>query len=249
MATAASRPVLRTSLAIRPGTGPGRAPDRRQPAGARRRAYPWRTRPAAAGRRRHPPPGTGDQTLPGAPVRPRRLARARRPGPPVTQAGTPLPTPVAAGGDPRGSPGAGRPWRRIGRFRIVAERLPVPSLARAGQPARRHRATASAWPLAPPARLAGVPGQPGRTAGRAALAASVARALAGAGHAAAGPARPTARRRLLEHRLRRRGTSANAGKGGAARRLLGRGRAPVPGQRRLAAGLSLWGSARQAADA
>lgn len=127
MATAASRPVLRTSLAIRPGTGPGRAPDRRQPAGARRRAYPWRTRPAAAGRRRHPPPGTGDQTLPGAPVRPRRLARARRPGPPVTQAGTPLPTPVAAGGDPRGSPGAGRPWRRIGRFRIVAERLPVPS--------------------------------------------------------------------------------------------------------------------------
>ncbi len=53
--------------------------------------------------------------------------RARRPGPPVTQAGTPLPTPVAAGGDPRGSPGAGRPWRRIGRFRIVAERLPVPS--------------------------------------------------------------------------------------------------------------------------
>ncbi len=67
-ATAASGPVLRTSLAIRPGTSPGPAPDRRQPAGARRRPYPWRTRPAAGGRRRPPPPGTGDQTLPGAPA-------------------------------------------------------------------------------------------------------------------------------------------------------------------------------------
>ena len=140
--------------------------------------------------------------------------RARRPGPPVTQAGTLCrhQLPLAA---TRGSPGAGRPWRRIGRFRIVAERLPVPSW-RAGQPARRHRATASAWRWLRqrdwPAYLASLAGP---QAGQHWLHLSREHWLAPA--AAAGPARPTARRRLLEHRLRRRGTSANAGKGGAAR--------------------------------